>query len=109
MGRYLTEQGVQIINLDLADPTTFFLNGGASLALTPFAPVSAPLAPTAALDLTAQAVFTDPGNPDGVALSQGLEYEKFAGSPVFDPPTRFSDNHLLVPCNRDKHCSYDRQ
>lgn len=75
----LATPGAQVINLDLAAPGLFFLNGGAAGP----APVPSPgtftlplpaSSPTLPPVVSAQMFVLDPGSPDGVALSQAVQH-----------------------------------
>lgn len=70
-GGVLQTPGGQIVNLNLSDPSLFYLNGGPVLSLLPhpgaFTLTTALPAPTLA---SAQQLTTDVGHPDGFQLSQ---------------------------------------
>lgn len=95
-GGILTTANGQIVNINAIDPSTGYLNGGTGIALSPFVgPLSLPVNPGIVVSLSAQAVFTDPGNPDGISLSQGLEYIKVANPAPFAGPTA-DDGTVLI-------------
>ncbi|MAG58867.1 MAG: hypothetical protein CMJ83_21485 [Planctomycetes bacterium] len=77
----------QIINLNLAAPITWLSTGTATPAPFPWPGGSATLSgnmPNTPASLTAQAFWTDPANPDGLALSQDCNVIVAA---VSTPPT----------------------
>jgi hypothetical protein len=76
-GGFTTPNG-QVINMNLADPTAFFLfgSGGLVLGLPPFTGnYSIPVTPLAPLGVSAQVLVLDPGNLDGASLSQASRLE----------------------------------
>ena len=72
-GVFQTPAG-QIVNLDLGDPTLFYLNGGPVLAVQPhpgaFTLTTSISSPTI---VSGQQMTVDVGHPDGVQLSQAPE------------------------------------
>jgi len=96
-GALVTGNG-QIVNVDLADPSTGFLWG---LTFPPFpspfgvsSPVAIPLGLPPAPVLTAQFVILDGSHPDGFRLAQGFELHAIAGASVNGPAT--DDSSLTV-------------
>lgn len=77
----------QIVNVDLTQPTTAFLNGGATLVFAPFGgALSLPVQAPNGFVLSGQVAMVDPSNPDGIALSQAATYEP-APPPTVTGPT----------------------
>jgi hypothetical protein len=75
---FLTTPNLQVINVDLFNPFTIFLNSGtAALNLQPF-PGNVALTfgtPGTPLTASAQMVVLDAGNPDGIWLSQAPQLD----------------------------------
>ena len=73
-GGVLQTPAGQLVNLDLADPSLFFLNGGAAAWLQPhpgsFSLNTSAGAPTL---ISGQQMTADPGHPEGFQLSQAPE------------------------------------
>ncbi|MAG55347.1 MAG: hypothetical protein CMJ83_03565 [Planctomycetes bacterium] len=74
--------GGQAVNVNLASPSLFFLNGGAVLTLTTPYPgaFTLPVASPAPVVASAQAIHIAPGNPESFALSQGSQLDVTTGS-----------------------------
>lgn len=86
-----TTPGGQFINLNLADPSTFFFAGGTFA--NAFVPFSIPLSIPVPLDVSAQMIVLDPSNPtDPVALSALNWLHVVNGQPVLGPA--FDDGYL---------------
>lgn len=87
--------GSQFINIDLTAVPTIYLNGGAAPSFGPFPGLLAlPISTATPTNFSAQAFFTDPSNADGVAISQGVEYESqnfTAAGPTSDDGTVLID------------------
>jgi hypothetical protein len=62
--------GRQVVNVNLADPSLFFLN---NLTFPPFVPFSQPLSSSTAVTVSGQMIMLDAGQMDGFSLSQGVQ------------------------------------
>lgn len=85
----------QMVNVSLFDPSTFFLNGAAGPIFQPFpGTLNFGIAFPVALTYSLQAVFVDPANPNGVALSQASQITSMMPQAVVGPTTL--DGTVLV-------------
>lgn len=67
--------GGQNVNLDFTDLSSFFLWGGANVAPFPFlGTIVTPVASQTPIGFSAQGFFLNPSHPDGLSLTQGVEY-----------------------------------
>jgi len=81
----LTTGNGQTINLDMPNVTYFW--GGATPNLSPFFPLSAPVTLPVLASASAQMGVVDPGHPDGMSLSQGVQLDVGIGvtGPILGP------------------------
>ena len=101
-GAYVTPTG-QIVNMSLADPTFFWINGGgANPAFIGFpGNFTAPIFPTSQGTAALQQIVGDPTNPDGYVLSQGCQLDVTAGqgggvTPTFPQGPTGDDDNVTV-------------
>jgi hypothetical protein len=91
----LTTPNGQIVNLAIT-PSLFFLNSGTVAPnLIPFFPFSAPVSAPAPVVVSAQLLIVDPGHPDGIRLSQGVELDVQAAGVGGPQPGPTADDGTL--------------
>ncbi len=91
-----TTAGAQVVNLNIGDPSFFFLNGGSIGLLIPHPGTFAmPLTTPNVLTASGQQMVTDAGHPDGFQLSQAPELTVTVGSGS-TPVTLQDDNFVQM-------------
>ncbi len=101
---FVTGNG-QIINVNLTDPSLFFLNSGFQPSLLGAMPITFPLiAPPVTLTLTTQMAVLDATHPDGTSLSAACRLDIVPCTPGNIPITLGDDANQVVNFGTPNFC-----